>query len=393
MKNIQSFTEVFKSYKISLRLNQIDKSTYLIICLLLSSSLPFIIYLMHQTLNGTTLTNILLPLIGTISGTHVFATLYLYISDKDLKKGVSRANLVTVVIPLFLISLNILAVMNFPPKYLLLYMVIKAHYAIVHFGRQNLGIFSFFTLSQLGRPLKKEEKFLINAMVIIGLFGTLKIFSPNYTLSPDLFVINSGIVLGFANYLHSIGKFLYLGLILATLYHLYKNKNYSISVSFMFIMIMLWYAPIFYLYQYPLLSFAAFTTAHGFQYLTILFFHSLSMKKDSTKLSTLLDHNSEIKKNKTNKRLLIYLMTFYPIILLIGVMIIGQQLWSNSNVLFINLEDIITTIDQNSILKLGFGLIGGITLAHYFVDHFIWRFNNPERRSWFKDRFDFIFKK
>ena len=133
---------------------------------------------MHQILNGSMLTNILLPIIGAVSGTHVYATLYLYVIDKNLTKGVSRANLVTVIIPIFLIVLSMVVVF-LSPKYLLLFMILKAHYAIVHFGRQNLGIFSFFTLSQLGRPLKKEEKFLINAMVVVGLFGTIKIFAPN----------------------------------------------------------------------------------------------------------------------------------------------------------------------------------------------------------------------
>ena len=103
-------------------------------------------------------------------------------------------------------------------------------------------------------------------------------------------------------------------------------------------------------------------------------FSFLIHEKGLKSLSNLIDKNSE-EKNK-NKKFLIYLISLYPILILVAIMIFGHHFRINS-ITFVNLEDIITTIDQNSILKLGVGLVGGIGLT-LFVDHFIWRFNNPE---------------
>ncbi len=394
MKQNSSFIQrysIYKVFKDAFLIYQSKSESYKVtFLLLLVSSLPFGIYLVHTVANGTFLTNMILSLMGTISGTHVFATLYLYFSDRNISKGVYKPKLTLIIIPLCIIIFTILAAMTFSMNYLLIFMIFYVHYAIVHFGRQNLGIFSFFTLSELGRPLNKTEKLLINSMVICGLFGAMKIFSPNYMLDPNLFAINSDRFNDYADFTHDIGKKLYLILIIFSGYYLFLNKkNFSLMTASMFVICILWFFPIFYLFEYPLLSFASWTVSHGFQYLVILFSHSLNLVDKERSIENFSLQNLDEKKSKMIR----YIISITPFIFLLFIMFIGKEIWVNQPLLFSGLDVIFKNIEENSILKLGFGLILGITLAHYFVDQFLWRLKDPEKRHWFKSRFPYISNK
>ena len=39
----------------------------------------------------------------------------------------------------------------------------------------------------------------------------------------------------------------------------------------------------------------------------------------------------------------------------------------------------------------GMGLVFGITLAHFWVDQFLWRMKDNERAAWIKQRYSFLF--
>ncbi len=119
------------------------------ISILLTLAVPLLIYFMHTffTSNQIWLSFIfLVPFIGGLAGTHVFATTYLYF-DRDLSIGVPNQRVKLYLIPIGIIALNIIAVTIMPIWLLLWFMVFYVHYALFHFGRQNIGVLTFSLMS------------------------------------------------------------------------------------------------------------------------------------------------------------------------------------------------------------------------------------------------------
>ena len=80
-----------------------------------------------------------------------------------------------------------------------------------------------------------------------------------------------------------------------------------------------------------------------------------------------------------------------PCLALIAAALTGAVLWRHPELPFAGFTEIIQTIaGAGSLAKAGAGLVAGITLAHFWVDQFIWRLRTPERRGWLLENYPFL---
>jgi hypothetical protein len=114
-----------------------------------------------------------------------------------------------------------------------------------------------------------------------------------------------------------------------------------LSVTFLFPM---------YLTNDYMLGFTSFTVAHGLQYLIFLFVHSGHVRREFTKFTGALGF-------------------ILPPVLLLTVMSVGNLLWNGPT------------------SKLVPAIVPSLTLAHFWVDQFLWRTRDRQQGAWIKSRF------
>jgi hypothetical protein len=345
---------------------------------------PILVYTIHTFFLTTIIWRpwyFIIPLIGGISGTHVFATFYLYIKANSFT-GIKNRIILLFIIPIFIITANIYIFSQFPPHFLFWILVCFGVYALYHFGRQNIGVLSFACLSSAHRPITNREKIILNGMVFAGMLAAPKLIEVGLLMvvapyTEQLAIIKPGIPI-----LYVAGIITYVVVVGAALRNFILNRSsYDIYTGVIVWLCVVWYLPLYTLLEYPLLSFSLFTTAHGLQYLVFLGLHAYA---NSSK--RLFDEKQTVTR--------VLSLKLMPFVSLAMVMYAGLYLWGNSSVVFSEvLELIYSKNDVQESIKLGGGLVAGITIAHYWVDQFIWRFNNPERRAWLMDNYPFLILK
>jgi len=125
-----------------------------------------------------------------------------------------------------------------------------------------------------------------------------------------------------------------------------------LSVTFLFAM---------YLSRNSIVGYLSFATAHGLQYMIILFWHSLG--------------------SPTAKRVRSPLTKYFgATTALLILAVIGHYIWLYS-----------PAISSDSFPLIGAAFILSLTLAHFWIDQYLWRMRDKERAQWLKARYSFIF--
>jgi len=357
------------------------------ISILLTLAVPLLIYFMHTffTSNQIWLSFIfLVPFIGGLAGTHVFATTYLYF-DRDLSVGIPNKRVKLYLIPLGIIALNVIAVTVMPIGLLLWFMVFYVHYALFHFGRQNIGVLTFSLMSTRRIIILPEEKLILNTVTLCGMLAALNLFIPGLMLDPTKYPFDLALLRPVIPVLYGIGMLLYpIVVVYAALHYLRHRSRFGGYSTAIYWMCVFWYAPIYLFPAYPMLNLALFTTSHGLQYLVFLGFHAYFVSHRCLA--------ARVTKNEWQRPLALTIaMSLVPMILLTGSVVLAWWIWSHQTTF---LEGASFVIDQiiahDGVFKLGSGLILGLTMAHYWVDQHIWKFKNPERRKWLLQRYPFL---
>ena len=380
------------------------------------SILPIAIYAMHthfQPFPVWAYFMFLVPMIGTLSGTHVFATTYLYISDRELTRGVAAPMWTLALIPAFLILISMVAALSFSLEALIYFMAVYMHYGIFHFGRQNLGMLSLCTLSTMSRPINGAEKFIINATTAAAVCATMKISLPTLNIDPILFHVDPSWLTKppymWSELAYTFGQVFFAGVFLFAIYTFVRGfRGYSRMGMGMYWVAALWFAPLFLFIDNPLLAIASFTTAHGLQYLVVLIGHAWYARGSrNQRLNDWAFRAGEYIRSRgpewanarigtddsrnSFKAMNIVISSCLPLVLLGLTLYLAKYIWLNSVVLFTDLEGILVSFSEvNPVARAGIGLVLGLTLAHYWVDQFIWRFRTPERRKWLTSRFQIL---
>ncbi|WP_169157134.1 hypothetical protein [Brasilonema bromeliae] len=247
----------------------------------------------------------------------------------------------------------------FKPYLLLFYWLWQAY----HYGKQNIGVYSFISYSQTKKPICRLEKISITLGILAGILPTWKVIG--YNVAPS--------------YLHNLINFFYwmgqpvffAGLILSIYVFIVKNSCFTLLKSIFFFLLVFFFLPI-YLSDNILVTFHTYATAHGIQYIifmTVIAINSEQAKDKAQKQSTLLKS--------------LFLLSLY---LIVGGLIFfySQDL---NKLVFIQNHSILSSCTD---FLLG-GLLG-LTMAHFVVDAHAWKLSQVNQRKFILEKFSFIFK-
>ena len=346
---------------------------------------PLVLYSLHTLFGGCAFWRpfvLLVVLSGLLSDGHVFATGYLYLRPRNFN-GIRHRWTLLYLVPAGIIAANLYAVTLLPTPYLMWFMIVYVHYALFHFARQNIGVFSFVTLTSTRRPIDREEKRILDGVAVCGMLGALKLYAPGLLLNPAYFAFDLSPIAGVIEPLYLAGAVGYAVVFGLAVRHFFIRRRFFDRYSaVIFWLCVGWYLPIYLALGHPLLSIASFTTAHGLQYLVLLGFHAYrrSHLRRSRGASAGMPAGSG--------RACYALM---PCLALAAAAMTGALLWRYPELPVLGFGQIVGMVAGGSgIARAGAGLVAGITLAHFWVDQFIWRSRSPERRGWLIEHYPFL---
>jgi hypothetical protein len=293
-----------------------------------------------------------LTVMGTLSATHVCSTAYLLFNPEEYE-GIKRPLTVLVLVPGILCLLTFSVLMAAPLYGSMIFMLAYIHYGMWHFGRQNLGVLSFVSRISLNRSMSAFERTTIMAGVIAGMCAAYSLFEPALMLNQKAFPFELSRVNGPFFALWYVGAAIMAGLVPISLYYAYRNRHifdrYTMAT---YLASVFFYLPIF-ITRNPLFNLTAWTVAHGLQYIVFLLYHAAGKPRSFPSLCFLI----------------ISIAAGFFIWKICG------EVQSGSD------------IDAT---KLAVATLSAITLVHYWVDQFLWKFNTPARRAWLVRNYSFL---
>jgi hypothetical protein len=226
-----------------------------------------------------------------------------------------------------------------------------------HYGRQNLGIYSFVSIAQKARPPHRSERYSLELATVCGVLGTFKILGTG--VSPTY-------LLGTFNYLYLAGYLGFIGVLIFSIgVYLRTLSNSSLAKTLFFFTLILFFFPI-YLSNNINITFLSYAIAHGVQYMVFMTVVSLNGRQDDL------------------ARTISNVLKLLAITLLMG--FIFYRLADLKEVGFIKHH-----LALARSLDFMIGAIVGATMAHFVVDAGVWRLSKAYPRAYMAGRFGFIF--
>lgn len=330
-----------------------------LVSLLLSTWLPMAFFLLSSRLEGSMFgyagTRTLLLFLGTA---HVPATLFFYI-DKDFSEIIRKHKARYVYFPIVLtITTGLLFAFASPvvQAYILL---MYWSWQAFHYGRQNLGIYSFVSIAQRGAAPSKFEKLVIDLGTWCGIIGTFKI-------------LGSGVAPG---YLHKLfdtlywaGTLAFLAVLVASVIVYVQNlKRTTPLLTVFYFTLVCFFLPVF-LSTNVNVAFFSYAIAHGVQY--ILFMSVVSLNLDPHAASQRMQIGNAVK-------------------LLILTLVAGFVFYRAGDLKAVELITAHATLIR--VVDFVIGAILGATMAHFVVDAGAWRLSQSLQRMYIGKRFAFVF--
>ena len=329
-----------------------------LVALLLSTWLPMAFFLlssrMESSVYGFAGIKTLLLFVGTA---HVPATIYFYL-DKDFSGIIKHHNARYVYFPIFLTIVTgfLFAFANTTVQaYILL--TFWAWQAF-HYGRQNVGIFSFISIATRGTPPDKFERIVIDLGTYCGVVGTFQILgiavAPNY-LHP---------------FLHSLYRFggmvFVVVLFVGILVYLKNWKRTNLLLTIFYFTLVCFFLPVF-LSTDMNVAFYSYAIAHGAQYMVFMTVVSLHSDPPGSRSSQIRN--------------------LAKLLLVIGV--VGFLFYRAIDLKTI--EFFVVHVSLMRIVDFIVGAILGATMAHFVIDAGAWRLSKPLQRMYIGKRFAFVF--
>jgi hypothetical protein len=308
--------------------------------------------LAHRSTSGAIL------ILNLIAAPHVVTTLYLML-DRDQLDGVPKPALTVYVAPALLVLLTFGVLLAAPLEVVAAFMLAFVFYGMWHFGRQNVGITSFAVRVGCGRSLDRLERWTLNAGMLGGFFAAYRAFGPSLMLQPDLWPFDLSVLEPMLSRMWLVGIGLYVLLVPITICTVaVRRRGHSLLTVVTYVGSVLFFLPT-YLSDNGLFLVTSWTVAHGVQYLVMLTFHAIGTGK----------HRSGRK-------------VFEPFLVFGGALGAGIVLWL--------LTDQYARTGDATTAKLLIATTIGLTLAHYWVDQFLWRLSAPARKAWLARSFSFL---
>ncbi|MCA1578844.1 MAG: hypothetical protein LC794_15950 [Acidobacteria bacterium] len=289
---------------------------------------------------------------------HVPATLFFY-SDKEFAPIIQqhRGRYIYVPILLTIITGLVFAFLDFTTQAF----VLLAYWSwqAFHYGRQNVGIYAFASISETSRPPRKEERLAIEAGTLLAILGTFKILgtavAPAYLHSTFDYLYRFGL-LGFAGLL-----------IFSVVVYARGFKDTTLFKTLFFFTAVLFFLPVF-VSTNNNIAFLSYAIAHGLQY--IIFMMVVSSTAPTAAPTRAFPYKS--------------FATF-----LVFVLIAGFAFWRVGD-----LREIAFVKNAWPYARAAdflFGAVLGATMSHFVIDADAWRLRLERQRAYMTKRFYFVF--
>jgi hypothetical protein len=330
-----------------------------LVALLLSTWVPMAFFLLSSRIESSVFgfggMRSALLFLGTA---HVPATIFFYI-DKDFSEIVRTHKARYVYFPILLtISTGLFFAFanTIVQAYILL---IFWAWQAFHYGRQNVGIYSFVSIGTRGTPSGKYERLMIELGTYCGIVGTFKILgtavAPNY-------------LHGLFELLYRLGTLIFIVVLIASIVVYVRNlKHTTPLLTIFYFTLVCFFLPVFISTDMNV-AFYSYAIAHGVQYILFMTVVSLNFEPES--------QSKRFKVASAVKLLLITILAgflFYRAIDLKG------------------LEFFVANASLMRIVDFIIGAILGATMAHFVIDAGAWRLSQSLQRTYIGKRFGFVF--
>lgn len=300
-----------------------------------------------------------LELLTLVSAPHVLTTAYLLL-DRGNLAGIARPALTLAAIPLALIALSYAVLLAAPLWIVLAYMLVYVHVSMWHFGRQNLGVVAFAARIGGRRAMGRFERWTVMAGVVAGVLGGYRIFAPDLMLNRQAWPLDLAFVDPVFSRLWYGGIAIYAVLVPATLLYLYRRRaRFRAASALLYLGCVFFFLPA-YASREPLFLLVSWSVAHGVQYLVFLAFHAAGQAQGRLGVRALV-----------------------PFGLFTVCLGAGVAMWRFTA----QVQD----WGDHEAIRLAVATTNSLTLAHYWIDQFLWRFGDPERRAWLARSYRFLF--
>ena len=328
-----------------------------LLALLLSTWVPMAFFIsLGQVATPSFSLNSFKTLLVFFGTAHVQATLFFY-TDKPFLRLVRENKPRYVYLPLLLIvgtGLVFLLAGTLMQTYVLFF---YWAWQAFHYGRQNVGVYAFVSISETGKSAPKPERLCLEAATYCGMLGTLKVLGMG--IAPIY-------LRGVFDFLFQAGFYLFLVLLAFSLFIYLKNLGEATATrTLFFLTLILFFFPM-YLSHNPNVTFLSYAIAHGMQYLVFM-----------TVVSANTDR-SALRKRLNN------VLKLGACVLFVG---FAFMYWAR-------LKEFDLVRSSAILLKLLDFLAGavlGTTMAHFVIDAGAWRLTKASTRAYVKDRFGFVF--
>ena len=293
-----------------------------------------------------------------VGGLHVAATLLLYVDKKFLRLA-SEHKARYVYVPLALIGASgFIFAAGGAVTQVCTYLVFwpwQAH----HYGRQNIGVYSFAWIARGWRPESRERRAL-DLAAACGICGTFHVLARDVAPRALLPVFEAFYWLG------AVG---FLGVLIFSLSVYVKHRrDFSWTRTTFFFTLVVFFVPMF-LSDNLDVAFFSYAIAHGVQYLAFMGVLSL-------------DLGAREGRHGVSGRMVAVAASMVMLVF------VGTRTADLKAFATVAASPILTTMLD---FLAGVGL--GTTIAHFVIDAGAWRLSEPSVRHYVTDRFGFLFER
>jgi hypothetical protein len=367
--------------------------------LLLATTIPFVVVALQRILPGFIVVSVQ-EVIFFLGGIHVPLTAYLFF-DPKIRAFMRHRPIALIVGPILIFAICFFVFLStwqsraagqaWPVVYFMLGVLAWNNW---HFGKQNVGVYSFFRLSQ-SQPgvVSLERKLIVFGAVLgaVGIFaandgGYLNNFINTYAKNESFPLLRS--VADNVSSFARIGQYALLAFVFG--YLAINWRRYTWKTATMFFMCANFFFPIYVAMDMPVLTavFACSILSHGVQYCVFLGFHAGQYREDSGERGAPAPTNERgapAPKGRTGSIVMC-------VILVVLAVFIGENFLYNK---FIPKDFFSTVVAQAAgrgdvLTPIAESFMIGILLTHFWLDSFFWRFKSPEPRKWMSKRYAFL---
>lgn len=286
-----------------------------------------------------------------LGNAHVYTSLFYYL-DRDYRPLLERHRVRYLIAAPAAIAVFALAPLVLsPPWIVLIFFTLQ----LWHFGKQNVGLYSFVSAGA-GLPATPVEKAILRAVAVIGVLAFYQV------ATDDSFVFRAHVLV-----LHTAALYALLALLAGTVIWMALNRQRFTPLKAILLVVLCLFFSTLFLSSNPIAAAATFATAHGLQYIVFM---------------TVLAGNKPTGPDGLNPAL-------GAVFGLVAMMLIGGGIvlsqWEIGGALA-------EATGFQAALPMVLSAMLGLTVAHFIVDAKAWRLSDPAHRAYVGKPFAFLFK-